>query len=163
MSAILYLQNPCKLPMSFRCIKAFMHAFSGWFYRTCLEGISFKFFVCFILNVSIGNAPKRKNFDIHRNTRVGSGCQFTSNLLSCRLTLIRELICLKALNTLITPWGRFGILKENNSKHPKGCVLLSGLFPRKYWPNLPLKLSLAGSNNQCIERYFPCHLFVSYS
>ena len=65
--------------MSFRCIKAFMHAFSGRFSRTCLEGISFNFFVCFIFNVSLGSAPKRKNFDIQRNTRVASGGQFTSN------------------------------------------------------------------------------------
>ena len=59
-----------------------MHAFSGRFSRTCLEGISFKFFVCFIFNVSLGSAPKRKNFDIQCNTRVGSGGQFTSNRLS---------------------------------------------------------------------------------
>ena len=59
-----------------------MLAFSGRFSRTCLEGISFKFFVCFILNVSIGSAPKRKNFDIQRNTRVGSGGKFTSDQLS---------------------------------------------------------------------------------
>ena len=56
--------------------------FSRRFSRTCLEGISFKFFVCFILNVSLGSAPKRKNFDIQRNTRVGSGGKFTSNRLS---------------------------------------------------------------------------------
>jgi len=56
-----------------------MHAFSGRFSRTCLEGISFKFFVCFIFNVSLGSAPKRKNFDIQRNTRVASGGQFTLN------------------------------------------------------------------------------------
>ena len=60
-----------------------MHAFSGRFSRASLEGISFNFFVCFIINVSIGSAPKRKNIDIQRNTRVGLGCQFTSNLLSC--------------------------------------------------------------------------------
>ena len=83
MSAIIYWQNPCKLPMSFKCIKAFMHAFSGRFSRASLEGISFKFFVCFIFNVSLGSGPKRKNFDIQRNTRVGSGGQFTSNRLSC--------------------------------------------------------------------------------
>ena len=59
-----------------------MHAFSGRFSRTCLEGISFKFFVCFIFNVSLGSVPKRKNFDIQRNTRVASGGQFTSNRLS---------------------------------------------------------------------------------
>ena len=59
-----------------------MHAFSGRFSRTCLEGISFNFFVCFIFNVSLGSAPKRKNFDIQRNTRVASGGQFTSNRLS---------------------------------------------------------------------------------
>ena len=56
--------------------------FSKRFSRSCLEGISFKFFVCFIFNVSLGSAPKRKNFDIQRNTRVGSGGQFTSNRLS---------------------------------------------------------------------------------
>ena len=60
-----------------------MHAFSGRFSRASLEGISFNFFVCFIFNVSLGSAPKRKNFDIQRNTRVGSGGQFTSNRLSC--------------------------------------------------------------------------------
>ena len=59
-----------------------MHAFSGRFSRTCLEGISFKFFVYFIFNVTLGSAPKRKNFDIQRNTRVGSGGQFTSIRLS---------------------------------------------------------------------------------
>ena len=37
----------------------------------------------FIFNVSLGSAPKRKKFDIQRNTRVGLGCQFTSNRLSC--------------------------------------------------------------------------------
>ena len=83
MSAIIYYQNPCKLLISFRCIKAYMHAFSGRFSRASLEGISFKFFVCFIFNVSLGSAPKRKNVDIQRNTRVGSGGQFTSNRLSC--------------------------------------------------------------------------------
>ena len=83
MSAIIYWQNPCKLPMIFRRIKAYMLAFSGSFSRKCLEGISFNFFVCFIFNVSIGSAPKRKNFDIQRNTRVGLGRQFTSNRLSC--------------------------------------------------------------------------------
>ena len=57
--------------------------FSRRFSRTCLEGISFKFFVCFIFNVSLGSAPKRKSFDIQRNTRVGSEGQFTSNRLSC--------------------------------------------------------------------------------
>ena len=56
--------------------------FSRGFSRTCLEGISFKLFVCFIFNVSLGSAPKRKNFDIQRNTRVGPGGQFTSNGLS---------------------------------------------------------------------------------
>ena len=76
--------------LSFRYIKAFMHAFSGRFSRTCLEGISFKFFVCFIFNVSLGSAPKRKNFDIQRNTRVGSGGQFTSNRLSCHHILFQK-------------------------------------------------------------------------
>ena len=60
MSAIIYWQNPCKLPMSFRCIKAYMLAFSGRFSRKCLEGISFKLFVCFIFHWSIGSAPKKK-------------------------------------------------------------------------------------------------------
>ena len=87
-SAFIYWQNPCKLLMSFRCLKAIMHAFSGMFSRASLEGISFKFFVCFIFNVSLGSAPKRKNFDIQRNTRVGSGGQFTSNRLSCHHILL---------------------------------------------------------------------------
>ena len=39
----------------------------------------FQIFVCFIFNVSLGSAPKRKNFDIQRNTRVASGGQFTLN------------------------------------------------------------------------------------
>ena len=60
MSAIIYWQNPCKLPMSFRCIKAYMLAFSGRFSRKCLEGISFNFFVCFIFDWSIGSAQKKK-------------------------------------------------------------------------------------------------------
>ena len=60
MSAIIYWQNPCKLPMSFRCIKAYMLAFSGRFSRKCLEGISFNFFVCFISDRSIGSAPMKK-------------------------------------------------------------------------------------------------------
>ena len=64
-----------------------MHAFSGRLSRASLEGISFNFFVCFIFNVSIGSAPKRKNFDIQCNTRVGLGRQFTSNRLSCHPTL----------------------------------------------------------------------------
>ena len=75
--------------MCFRCIKAFMHAFSGRFSRTCLEGISFNFFVCFIFNVSLGSAPKRKNFDIQRNTRVASGGQFTLNYHTPSLTQTR--------------------------------------------------------------------------
>ena len=61
MSAIIYWQNPCKLPMNFRCIKAWMLAFSRRFSRKCLEGISFNFFVCFIFHWSIGSAPKKKN------------------------------------------------------------------------------------------------------
>ena len=76
-----------------------MLAFFGRFSRKCLEGISFKFFVCFIFNVSLGSAPKRKNFDIQRNTRVGSGGQFTSNRLS------NDLICFNLLITLIQ-WER---------------------------------------------------------
>ena len=92
MYANIFWQNPCKLPMRFRCIKAYMLAFSERFSRKCLEGISFNFFVCFILNVSIGSAPKRKNFDIQRNTRVGSGGQFTSNRLSCHQVQIQTWI-----------------------------------------------------------------------
>ena len=42
----------------------------------------FQIFVCFIFNVSLGSVPKRKDFDIQRNTRVGSGGQITSNRLS---------------------------------------------------------------------------------
>ena len=107
MSAIIYWQNHC----DFRCVKAFMHAFSGRFSRASLEGISFNFFVCFILNVSIGSAPKRKNFDIQRNTRVGSGCQFTSNLLSCHH--INKLDETKVLVGILRPdyglgWVPFG-------------------------------------------------------
>ena len=60
MSAIIYWQNPCKLPTSFRCIKAYMLAFS----RKCLEGISFNVFVFFIFNWSIGSAPKKININI---------------------------------------------------------------------------------------------------
>ena len=60
MSAIIYWRIHCKLPRSFRCIKAYMLAFSGRFSRKCLEGISFNFFVCFIFNWSIGSAPKKK-------------------------------------------------------------------------------------------------------
>ena len=60
MSAIIYWQNPCKLSMSLRCIKAYMLAFSGRFSRKCLEGISFNFFVCSISDWSIGSAPKKK-------------------------------------------------------------------------------------------------------
>ena len=67
-----------------------MLAFSRRFSRKCLEGISFKFFVCFIFNVSLESAPKRKNFDIPRNTRVGSGGQFTSNRLSCHHIYLQQ-------------------------------------------------------------------------
>ena len=42
----------------------------------------FQIFCMFYFNVSLGSAPKRKNFDIQRNTRVGSGGRFTSNRLS---------------------------------------------------------------------------------
>ena len=84
-----------------------MLAFSGRFSRKCLEGISFKFFVCFIFNVSLGSAPKRKNFDIQRNTRVGSGGQFTSNRLSCHLNQYDQHNCTKTYKV-----GRGG-LKPN--------------------------------------------------
>ena len=102
MSAIIYWQNPCKLPMIFRRIKTYMLAFSGSFSRTCPEGISFKFFVCFI---SLGSAPKRKNFDIQRNTRVGLGCQFTSNRLSCHHNFYVTEACLANLPEVdLLPW-----------------------------------------------------------
>ena len=101
MSAIIYWQNPCKLSMIFSRIKAYMLAFSGSFSRKCQEGISFNCFVCFIFNVSIGSAPKRKNIDMLRNTRVGLGCQFTSNLLSCHLMLWSINIWYHTVNTII--------------------------------------------------------------
>ena len=76
-----------RIPVNCQCVSdVYRHEcllFSRRFSRKCLEVISFKFFVCFIFNVSLGSAPKRKNFDIQRNTRVGSGGQFTSNRLSC--------------------------------------------------------------------------------
>ena len=62
MSAIIYWQNPCKLPMSFRCIKAYILACSGRFSRKCLEGISFNFFVFFIFDWSIGSVLKKKTY-----------------------------------------------------------------------------------------------------
>ena len=97
--------------MSFRCIKAFMHAFSGRFSRTCLEGISFNFFVCFIFNVSLGSAPKRKNFDIQRITRVASGGQFTLNYHT-------------PSHILLTGWiGHCSVLKY--------CSIISFLYWRK--------------------------------
>ena len=66
-----------------------IHAcFSGRFSRASLEGISFKLIIYFIFNVSLGSAPKRKYFDNQRNTRVGSGGQFTSNRLSNDLTFL---------------------------------------------------------------------------
>ena len=93
--------------MSFRCIKAFMHAFSGRFSRTCLEGISFNFFVCFIFNVSLGSAPKRKNFDIQRNTRVASGGQFTLNYHTPSLMHSGFRICIWKVGTT-NFWPCFG-------------------------------------------------------
>ena len=87
-----------------------IHAcFSGRFSRASLEWISFNFFVCFIFNVSLGSASKRKNFDIQHNTRVGLGCQFTSNRLSCHHKHFYDIFQLefevktlpKALSTLI--------------------------------------------------------------
>ena len=57
--------------------------FLAGFLEHLKKGFLSIFFVCFILNVSIGSVPKRKNIVIQRNTRVGLGCQFTSNLLSC--------------------------------------------------------------------------------
>ena len=43
--------------------------FSRRFSRTCLEGISFNFFVCFIFDWSIGSAPKKekKYLMLHQN------------------------------------------------------------------------------------------------
>ena len=135
MSAIIYWQNPCELPMSFRCVKAFMHAFSGRFSGASLEGISFNFFVCFILNVSMGSAPKRKNIDIQRNTRVGLGCQFTSNLLSCHhIDSNIQLMCISLISLLggmftihiqinsnwITKWNQDGYHRQVTSQHYTG-------------------------------------------
>ena len=59
--------------------------FLAGFLEHLQKGFLSIFFVCFIFNVSLRSAPKRKNFDIQRNTRVGSGGQFTSNRLSCHL------------------------------------------------------------------------------
>ena len=98
--------------MSFRCIKAFMHAFSGRFSRASLEGISFKFFVCFIFNVSLGSASKRKNFDIQCNTRLGSGDQFTSNRLSCHHILLAMVMFFRWQND----YGWLTILLVEDSK-----------------------------------------------
>ena len=85
-----------RIPVNCQCVSDVLWheclLFSRRFSRTCLEGISFKFFVCFIFNVSLESAPKRKNFDIQRNTRVGLGRQFTSNRLSCHHIAT---ICLK--------------------------------------------------------------------
>ena len=136
---IIYWQNPCKLPMSFRCIKAFMHAFSGRFSRASLEGISFNFFVCFIFNVSIGSAPKRKNIDIQRNTRVGLGCQFTSNLLSCHHTfLCQSLHLLKKLGKAcvcisVKTWARYTFYDKNyniseQSFYPEAFITKSSII-----------------------------------
>ena len=110
--------------MSFRCIKAFMHAFSGRFSRTCLEGISFNFFVCFIFNVSLGSAPKRKNFDIQRNTRVGSGGQFTSNRLSNDHTILESFHLVYRLKQVFFSHSMFQRL-------PNTC--LHYLLFSKYW------------------------------
>ena len=126
MCAIIYWQNPCKLPMSFRCIKAYMLAFSGRFSRASLEGISFNFFVCFILNVSIGSAPKRKNFDIQRNTRVGSGCQFTSNLLSCHhiQSTIQGVIVSPQIRTLSQTPATSCSFKYNHILSLRSCYMI---------------------------------------
>ena len=92
-----------------------MHAFSGRFSRASLEGISFNFFVCFILNVSIGSAPKRKNIDIQRYTRVGLGCQFTSNLLSCHLIQNGNGVFIKLLSDLTCMGSHIGFELTPNS------------------------------------------------
>jgi len=59
-----------------------MHAFSGRFSRASLEGISFNFFVCFIFNISIGSAPKRKNIDIQYLSRFRMPVYFKSIFMS---------------------------------------------------------------------------------
>ena len=60
--------------------------FLACFLEHLQKGFLSIFFVCFIFNVSLRSAPKRRKFDIQRNTRVGSGGQFTSNRLSCHHT-----------------------------------------------------------------------------
>ena len=111
--------------MSFRCIKAFMHAFSGRFSRTCLEGISFRFFVCFIFNVSLGSAPKRKNFDIQRNTRVGSGGQFTLNYHTPSHTHIKIWIIQTCVKQFVSGW----ILFRSPCRAQPWYIFLLGLLP----------------------------------
>ena len=69
--------------MSFRCIKAYMLAFSSRFSRKCIEGISFIFFVCFIFNWST-EVRQREITSISNviRTRTVIEPQFTSNYLS---------------------------------------------------------------------------------
>ena len=90
-----------------------MHAFSGRFSRTCLEGISFNFFVCFIFNVSLGSAPKRKNFDIQRNTRVASGGQFTLNYHTPSQFTISSNSPKEETTSIVYDNARFVVTKEN--------------------------------------------------
>ena len=50
MAAIIYYQNPCKLLISFRCIKAYMPAFSGRFSRESLQkGFLSNFMLVFLV------------------------------------------------------------------------------------------------------------------
>ena len=140
--------------MSFRCIKAFMHAFSGRFSRTCLEGISFNFFVCFIFNVSLGSAPKRKNFDIQHNTRVGSGGQFTSNRLSCRHMLLMSI-----RNTNIKHHCQ-------HLKQPRGVPWHSQLRPNHHSLDITLiqlKLPILDFLQHTLKKIFRNYSFITFT
>ena len=59
-----------------------MLAFSGRFSRTCLEEISFNFFLIFYLQCINRKCAKEKNIDIQRYTNVDIVCQCTSNVVS---------------------------------------------------------------------------------
>ena len=59
--------------------------FSRGFSRTCLEGISFKFFVCFIFNVSLGSValssehqPKTPAYASKQKSKKSSGIYISS-------------------------------------------------------------------------------------
>ena len=105
-----------------------MHAFSGRFSRTCLEGISFNFFVCFIFNVSLRSAPKRKNFDIQHNTRVASGGQFTLNYHAPSLTSVW--LVLKLNNAVFATRFFVPVFEEKVSPSGSGAILYSHLENR---------------------------------